>query len=493
MIYFPNLFDLLVPASAIGTVLLTFVALLLLHAGDMTDLSEFDPLAAEPSESAQTSSAPPVIRQQHSNFIPQTSSITSVPAPTPSLNVVTTPSRNPFLQPDNAQRSASPVIGSNNPFAAPAATSTSAAPLPPPSSITPNAGGGTAVDASGSSIVDDTAATARPTGTASLAPAALRSGEGSWKLKTLTWPDPRVGGYRREVRVLTQNANGPCSLLALANALILRGSIHIPADRQSIDYDQLASLIGDFLVERVRSQSPGAPSLSLSAALDILPTTTRGLDVNVGFTSIRHFEPIEGHDNGELALFSLAGVDLVHGWLAEPSASDPETYEAIERAGRTYEQAQMSIVTADDQTRGDAAVLRRWLDATRSQITYPGLFALSTGLEPGSVVALFRNSHLSVLYRRHKPSGDDDDSTDQTMLYQLVTDSSFAREREIAWESIVDVDGSGAAFYDAEFRLASSAGGDYSGMTAGQAAVRAERSRLNGQELEQRGEFGDEE
>lgn len=467
-----------------------------LHAGDLADLSEFDPLAAVPSQSAQTSGASPITQQQRSDFISQTSGTTSLAAPTTPLNVVTAPSRNPFLQPDNAQRSASPVIGSNNPFSAPAssATSTAATPLPLQSSFPQNADGGPAVNASEATNVNHADAAAQPTGTAPPAPAALRSGEGSWKLKTLTWPDPRVGGYRREIRVLTQNANGPCSLLALANALILRGSIHIPADRQSIDYDQLASLIGDFLVERVRSQPPGAPSLSLSAALDILPTTTRGLDVNVGFTSIRHFEPIEGHDNGELALFSLAGVDLVHGWLAEPSASDPETYEAIERAGRTYEQAQMSIVTADDQTRGDAAVLRRWLDATRSQITYPGLFALSTGLEPGSVVALFRNSHLSVLYRRHNPSADDgDDSSDQTTLYQLVTDSSFTREREIAWESIVDVDGSGAAFYDAEFRLASSAGGDYSGMTASQAAVRAERSRLNGQELEQRGEFGDEE
>lgn len=249
-------------------------------------------------------------------------------------------------------------------------------------------------------------------------------------------------------------------------------------------------------MERVKSLPPGAAEraagLSLSAALNILPTTTRGLDVNVGFTSIRHFEPIEGHDNGELALFSLAGVDLVHGWLAEPSANDPDrsTYEAIERSGRTYEQAQMTVVTAEDQSQGDAQVLRRWLDSTKSQITYPGLFALSSSLEPGSVVALFRNSHLSVLYRRHNPT-EDDESNDATTLYQLVTDSSFAREREIAWESIVDVDGSGAAFYDAEFRPASSAGGDYSGMSAGQAAVRA--SRLERQSLEQRGEFGDEE
>jgi hypothetical protein len=40
-------------------------------------------------------------------------------------------------------------------------------------------------------------------------------GQGEWILKDIPWPDPRVGGDRRMVRILMQDANGPCSLIAL--------------------------------------------------------------------------------------------------------------------------------------------------------------------------------------------------------------------------------------------------------------------------------------
>jgi hypothetical protein len=46
------------------------------------------------------------------------------------------------------------------------------------------------------------------------------SGEGTWQLKEITWPDPRVGGERRTAKILVQDANGPCSLLALGKTSI---------------------------------------------------------------------------------------------------------------------------------------------------------------------------------------------------------------------------------------------------------------------------------
>ena len=47
-----------------------------------------------------------------------------------------------------------------------------------------------------------------------------------------------------------------------------------------------------------------------------------------------------------------------------------------------------------------AHVVRNFLDNTGSQLTYHGLFTLVSELPPGALVALFRNSHLSVLYKR---------------------------------------------------------------------------------------------
>ncbi len=141
---------------------------------------------------------------------------------------------------------------------------------------------------------------------------------------------------------VSQNANGPCSLLALSNILILRGSIHIPPSPRHpthsplyITYSTLSSLIGDFLI--TRPNLGGGRGLSVSAALEILPSTVKGLDVNVGFDGIGSFEPIHrdgngsnGGDGGELALFEFCGVDLVHGWVVDESS--PSEYNALQRA-----------------------------------------------------------------------------------------------------------------------------------------------------------------
>ncbi|KAJ9092360.1 hypothetical protein QFC21_006860 [Naganishia friedmannii] len=319
---------------------------------------------------------------------------------------------------------------------------------------------------------------------------------GEWTLKEITWPDPRIGGYRRTVKVLTQNANGPCSLLALANVLILRGSIHISSKLDKISYSALAALIADFLV--TRPQDANARGLTLEAALDILPTTVSGLNVNVGFDDIKSFQATEEGSSDELALFAMAGVELVHGWIADKSSG--EEWEALERAsgggvgGRkqvpTYDGVQEAIIKGLDgqgQNSSDAVVLQQFLQSSATQLTFPGLFALNA-LESGSV--FFRNSHLSVLYRRHNPptadaaapapahtsSPAERDDTSPT-LFQLVTDQSFASEPEITWESIVDIDGAGTNYYNSEFYPAGGAGGDYSGMSAGEVVRRDERAR----------------
>lgn len=167
---------------------------------------------------------------------------------------------------------------------------------------------------------------------------------GEWTLKEITWPDPRIGGFRRTVKVLTQNANGPCSLLALANVLILRGSIHISHKLEKISYAALASLIADFLV--TRPQTENARGLTLEAALNILPTTVRGLNVNIGFDDIKSFQATTEGSNDELALFEMAGVELVHGWIADSGAQ--EEWAAMRRVAGdgvpTYDDLQEAII-----------------------------------------------------------------------------------------------------------------------------------------------------
>ncbi|KAJ7146764.1 hypothetical protein C8R44DRAFT_845756 [Mycena epipterygia] len=304
----------------------------------------------------------------------------------------------------------------------------------------------------------------------------LQSSEAEvWYLKKISYG---TRDSKQDIKIVTQNFNGPCSFIAICNILILRGDIQIePQDRVTVSYEFLSQLVGEYLLMH-------APDVDVSAALTIMPLTQKGMDLNPLFTGATSFRP--AGDGGALKLFEQAGIQLVHGWLVDPAS--PEAQAIMSRA-QDYDTAVTYIVDADHTAKGqlvveessaavagpsssaganwtpeerskieDAMAIREFLDSTQSQLTYHGLFHLATTLPPGALVALFRNSHLSVLHKSDSPS--------DSALYSLVTDHVFLNERSVVWERVEDVDGGSSTFVDSNFIRASPAGGDYAGQTA---------------------------
>ncbi|TFK61946.1 DUF544-domain-containing protein [Pluteus cervinus] len=295
------------------------------------------------------------------------------------------------------------------------------------------------------------------------------------------------GDQLQQVKVITQNFNGPCSFIAICNILILRGDIELlPPERKTVSYEFLSQLVAGYLLKR-------SPDVDISAALEIMPYTQKGMDLNPLFNSATSFHP-GGTLGSELKLFEQAGIKLVHGWLVDPDSPESRALEATP----DYDSAVTLIADADHIAKGQlvvddagepgdtgagsqmhtqwtdgerqkvetALIVRHFLDTTQSQLTYHGLFNLIALLKPGSLVALFRNSHLSVLYKREDP--------EDNSLYHLVTDQVFLNEPSIVWERLEDVDGGWSTFVDSDFVKASPAGGDFAGQTAEQALRAAE-------------------
>ncbi|THH01689.1 hypothetical protein EW026_g1054 [Hermanssonia centrifuga] len=316
-----------------------------------------------------------------------------------------------------------------------------------------------------------------------------------WYLKEISFRSTPDSAPRR-FRVITQNFNGPCSFIAICNILILRGDIEIqPAERTSVSYEILAQLVGEYLLT-------ASSGVDTSAALSIMPVTRKGMDLNPLFTGITSFRP--AGEGGELKLFEHAGIQLMHGWLVDPSSPEHPVLMRVE----DYDTAVNLIAEADHLSRGqlvtseeypsttaesntpnavltpeeyqkveDAILIRRFLDSTSSQLTYHGLFTLASSLTPGALVALFRNSHLSVLYKSTNP--------DDNALYTLVTDQVFMREPSVVWERLEDVDGGWSTFVDSDFVRSSPAGGDYAGETA-ESALAALEGDMGAMTLEER-------
>ena len=302
------------------------------------------------------------------------------------------------------------------------------------------------------------------------------------------------------------------------------------------------------------------------------------MDLNPVFTDATSFHPsttVAGA-GGELKLFEQVGISLLHGWLVDPDSPEAPALKRVQ----DYDTAVGLIAEVDHLTNGKfvvddraphvqadptspsrdwtneelqkvkdgkliliihlflvsfklcchrhdirlrtilfiylATIVRRFLDTTQSQLTYHGLFNLAL-IPPNTPCALFRSSHLSVLYKHspgtHLPTAPSNaiassssssqpmeasSSTsanihtthpeaqfpppsiphEDTAIYTLVTDQVFLNEPSVVWERLEDVDGGWSTFVDSEFVRSSPAGGDFAGQTA-EEALRAAEAAAN--------------
>ena len=303
------------------------------------------------------------------------------------------------------------------------------------------------------------------------------------------------------------------------------------------------------------------------------------MDLNPVFTDATSFHPsttVAGA-GGELKLFEQVGISLLHGWLVDPDSPEAPALKRVQ----DYDTAVGLIAEVDHLTNGKfvvddraphvqadptspardwtdeelqkvkdgkllliihlflvlfklcchrhdirlrtilfiylATIVRRFLDTTQSQLTYHGLFNLAL-IPPNTPCALFRSSHLSVLYKHSpgahlptapsnaiassssssQPIGASSSSIpadiytthpeaqfpppsiphEDTAIYTLVTDQVFLNEPSVVWERLEDVDGGWSTFVDSEFVRSSPAGGDFAGQTA-EEALRAAEAAAN--------------
>ncbi|GAA5814808.1 hypothetical protein MFLAVUS_008311 [Mucor flavus] len=280
---------------------------------------------------------------------------------------------------------------------------------------------------------------------------ASQCGKDEYLVKTIEWKD-------KTIRIITQNENGPCPLVAICNVLFLRGDLDIqPPDREVVKFEYLVERLGDYLLNHASQEEVTPRKLEkrratseydLDDALSILPNLKVGLDVNVKFDSIHGFEPTK-----ELAMFDLFNVDLVHGWIADPQ--DIETYDIVVNTCGSYNRIVEYVVQADEinsrtndqpfsleeeEKLHQGFIATEFLNNTATQLTYFGLELLLNSMPIDSLFVLFRNNHFSTVYRH----------TDG--LFMLVTDSGLVLERSVIWENITDIDQGASQFYNGNFK-----------------------------------------
>ncbi|CUS08962.1 unnamed protein product [Tuber aestivum] len=288
-----------------------------------------------------------------------------------------------------------------------------------------------------------------------------------YQIKHINWIDPsRPGSALRRSPILLQNANGPCPLLALVNALVLStpegvktSLVEVLRLREQVSLELLLDAVFEELMSR---GSGGLPDVGDLFAF--LLTLHTGMNVNPRFLPLdderRASGPSGGFENTrEMALYGAFKVPLVHGWLPEPTDL---VLDAMRRRGAgSYEEAQTLLlieeeiitkVTSGTQSEltseeericGDAQIIREFMEKSKTQLTAHGLDVLRGDLKAGHVAILFRNDHFMTILGGGRIGGD---------LVGLVTDMGFAGHEEVVFERLADVQGRQNEFLSGDFR-----------------------------------------
>ncbi|KAK5134854.1 hypothetical protein LTR08_006086 [Meristemomyces frigidus] len=329
-----------------------------------------------------------------------------------------------------------------------------------------------------------------------------------YQIKLITWQSPHCPSPRQSP-ILTQNANGPCPLLALVNALVLSTPAGLATaltetlrTREQVSLGLLVDAVFDELMsERRVGQSPRVlPDVSELYAF--LVQLHGGMNVNPRFVDSNADDSAliagqEGEDEGnskalvhtaersnrapstatmaggfeptkEMRLYSTFNIPLIHGWIPAP---DTAACAAFARSAGTFEDAQniqflapeleakllgpaqqqgvgepaAGLSGPDQQLLHDIRTISAFLQMWPTQLTEYGLRRVGQGLGVGEFAILFRNDHFSTLYREPRRGA----------LMTLVTDAGYSGHEEIVWESLVDVGGAASEMFSGDFRAVS--------------------------------------
>jgi len=251
----------------------------------------------------------------------------------------------------------------------------------------------------------------------------------------------KIQFLNQRIGICLQNKNGPCPLLALVNVLLLRGTVKLPEDMETITTQDLISVVGNYILESNPATGSDAENATLAKTIqdviDILPSMMNGLDINVNFSGIDRFE-----FDARISVFDLLGINLFHGWAVD--IHDEELYKAV--GDMTYNKLMDRMIDLNECAEGGAKyskrtsadmaaaygkieLIQRFLADSAAQLTLAGFVQLHERVGERQLCVFFRNNHFSTMFKL------------DGKLYMLVTDQGYIHDNSVAWELLNDITG----------------------------------------------------
>jgi hypothetical protein len=256
----------------------------------------------------------------------------------------------------------------------------------------------------------------------------------------------KISFFHRDLKIICQNENGPCPLIAIANVLLLRGDMQFSMDWSFVSLDRLVEQIGNQVFSFFEKSSHRLSPENMTAILNVLPTLAHGLDVNVSFNGVDKMEFTE-----QIALFDALNIPLLHGWVYDVTNRDTaeaigslsynhlvyllveyrSLVEKIQHRMRFESQDEISASLGDKSRKllRDGRIVERFMNQSATQLTEQGLLKLHDYLQDRQLFVFFRNNHFSTIFYF------------QQQLLVLATDLGYQDQPHVVWELLESVNG----------------------------------------------------
>lgn len=256
--------------------------------------------------------------------------------------------------------------------------------------------------------------------------------------------------------IILQNMNGPCPLIAILNALILREK-SIPGINPELEFitlEGILSVLANFILSKYNTfDNFNSKSNLKNNSLDenlarmvddviaLLPKLSQGLDINIRFDG--GFEFTEA-----LELFDLVEFKLFHCWCIDPDDTQWKFMRnlsfnsAMEKmiVGLDQENSQNSSSQTNNITSNGSLIqneksiseserIQIFFQEFGGQITSFGLQRLKSCMQDNQIAVLFWNSHFSTIIKRYEN------------IYLIASDEGYELFPEIVYLRLDNVFG----------------------------------------------------
>ncbi|KAF8032940.1 hypothetical protein BT93_D1738 [Corymbia citriodora subsp. variegata] len=188
-------------------------------------------------------------------------------------------------------------------------------------------------------------------------------------------------------RIVLQEFDGPCSLVAILNQLLLRGKLDLDPKKDVFSQEELLSLLEQRLNDLIRDITNGTAGYNPNRLQNIwdakkkLPSVATGIDVNIKFSSIEGFE-----FTPELEIFDALAIPLYHGCTVDPK--DRNITKVI--GSKKYNELLSESVGMTTQK------IKEFMEAS---LTTYGRSRLRNDIKDGELCVLFHDRHFSTMFK----------------------------------------------------------------------------------------------